>query len=341
MERRWGLDILRVASMAAVVFLHTAAQYWSSVDIHSADWEALNFYDSLVRWAVPVFVMISGALFLDPGKDQPIRKLYTKNIPRICTIIVFWGFVYAVLYGFPAELTAKSVRSFIKASLFGHYHMWFLFMIAGLYVVTPVLRCVTKDEVITKYFLLLGFILNIALPFVFSLGWLTFLSDLLEKLQFHVPIGYAFYFVLGYWLGRCEVSRKVKVAGGIIAVLGFILTFVLTAYVSLKEGQASQTFYGYFSLTVFMEALGVFVLAKDAKVEKKRSQKTISVLSTASLGVYMVHVIVLETLRGAGIDSMMCAPTIAVPATAALVILISFIVSVLLNKVPVVNKYCV
>lgn len=341
MGRRWGLDILRIASMAAVVLLHTAGQYWSRVDVFGADWEVLNFYDSLVRWAVPVFVMISGALFLDPGKDQPIKKLYSKNILRICTIIVFWGLIYAVLYGLPTELTWESVRGFIKTWIFGHYHMWFLFMIIGLYVVTPVLRCVTKDAMVTRYFLFLGFVLDIALPFVFSFGWLSSLSDLLAKLQFHIPVGYAFYFVLGYWLGQRKISARNRVAAGVLAILGVALTFVLTAYISLKGGQASEAFYGYFSLPVFMAAWGVFVLGKDARAEKKKAQRAISLLSKASLGVYMVHIIVLRTLHSAGIDSMMCSPVIAVPTTAGLVILISFLIAVMLTKVPIINRYCV
>ena len=90
-----------------------------------------------------------------------------------------------------------------------------------------------------------------------------------------------------------------------------------------------------------MAAWGVFVLGKDARAEKKKAQRAISLLSKASLGVYMVHIIVLRTLHSAGIDSMMCSPVIAVPTTAGLVILISFLIAVMLTKVPIINRYCV
>lgn len=59
-------DFLRIISMFAVIVLHTAGERWSKVEVHSLAWNSFNFYDSIVRWAVPVFTMISGALFLAP-----------------------------------------------------------------------------------------------------------------------------------------------------------------------------------------------------------------------------------------------------------------------------------
>ena len=65
-------DVLRVAATFAVVALHLSAQHWADTDIYSTAWQAFNLYDSLVRWTVPVFVMISGVFFLaafEIGKD--------------------------------------------------------------------------------------------------------------------------------------------------------------------------------------------------------------------------------------------------------------------------------
>ena len=53
----------------AVMILHVAASKWGETDVDSVEWCAMNFYDSIVRWVVPVFVMISGALFLK--NDSP------------------------------------------------------------------------------------------------------------------------------------------------------------------------------------------------------------------------------------------------------------------------------
>lgn len=122
-QRQLYLDVLRIVSIAAVVVIHTAAEYWTALDVTSYEWKVETVYDGLVRWAVPVFVMISGALFLDPSRDQPIKKLYGKNILRIVTIILFWGTIYALLAGLPSDASAPSLYAFFKAAIFGHYHM--------------------------------------------------------------------------------------------------------------------------------------------------------------------------------------------------------------------------
>ena len=58
------LDLLRIIAIFGVVVLHVAAQNWVKEFTNVFNWNVYNVYDSLVRWTVPVFVMISGTLFL-------------------------------------------------------------------------------------------------------------------------------------------------------------------------------------------------------------------------------------------------------------------------------------
>ena len=81
-NRAYYLDVLRIIATLAVIMLHVSAQNWDTVDVHSFAWHVFNFFDSLVRWAVPVFIMISGAVFLDNDRPLSIQKLYRKNILR-------------------------------------------------------------------------------------------------------------------------------------------------------------------------------------------------------------------------------------------------------------------
>jgi len=70
------IDHLRVLATFAVVVLHAAARNWYSADVHGFEWRVLNIYNGFVRWGVPVFIMISGALFLN--RDIPVRQLYGR-----------------------------------------------------------------------------------------------------------------------------------------------------------------------------------------------------------------------------------------------------------------------
>ena len=182
MDRLWYLDVLRVVSMAAVVIIHASAPYWLELDVSSTGWAIANLFDGALRWAVPVFVMISGALFLDPTRSRPIKKLYTKNIAGIMSVILFWGLVYALVAQMDPSSQPESAYSFIRSWVLGHYHMWFLFMIAGLYILVPILRCITANRAVMGYFLTVAFSINIALPFLTGSGHFSLLAQVMSKL---------------------------------------------------------------------------------------------------------------------------------------------------------------
>ena len=62
-------DLLRIIATFAVIVLHVSVSKWYESPIREYNWQMFNIYDSLVRWSVPVFVMISGMFFLNPNKE--------------------------------------------------------------------------------------------------------------------------------------------------------------------------------------------------------------------------------------------------------------------------------
>ena len=152
-------DILRIVASFFVVFVHLAAQHWADVDVSSRAWFAFNLYCTTGKWSVPIFVMISGALFL--GRDVSISAILKKNVARIATVFLFWSGCYALVYlVFRHAPLAVVLSQFIT----GHYHLWFLYMIVGLYLLIPLLRPIVQNETLTRYFLLLAFIFTFLLP---------------------------------------------------------------------------------------------------------------------------------------------------------------------------------
>ena len=67
----------------------------------------LQSYDALFRFGVPVFVMLSGAVFLPKERELNIKRLYTHNILRVAVSYVFWS----ALYGLMTTLKAAKMRS--------------------------------------------------------------------------------------------------------------------------------------------------------------------------------------------------------------------------------------
>lgn len=58
-------DYLRVFAIFAVIILHISASNWHTTDVNGFEWQVFNFFDSITRWCVPIFIMISGSLFLN------------------------------------------------------------------------------------------------------------------------------------------------------------------------------------------------------------------------------------------------------------------------------------
>ena len=78
-RRIYYLDVLRVVACMAVVMIHASAPYLGK-DIGSFNFWVGNVLDSLSRVAVPLFVMISGALMLDEKYVYTAEKLKKKPL---------------------------------------------------------------------------------------------------------------------------------------------------------------------------------------------------------------------------------------------------------------------
>lgn len=103
-------------------------------------------------WAVPVFVMISGALFLSRKND--IKKLYKKNILRMCVSFAVWSAFYAISYAIVDFFTKAdyqfSFSYFLGELLSGAAHMWFIPMIIGIYMCVPIFEKICESEEIVN-----------------------------------------------------------------------------------------------------------------------------------------------------------------------------------------------
>lgn len=133
-KRIYYLDFIRIIAIIAVIVIHVTAQNWYNIALNSTTWTIFNIYNSIVRWAVPILVMISGALFLD--KQIDLKKIYQKNIARIIISFIFWSLIYAII----DYSKGYALKSVFESILIGHYHMWYLYMIAGLYILVPLLK---------------------------------------------------------------------------------------------------------------------------------------------------------------------------------------------------------
>lgn len=344
-DRKIYLDFLRIFASFAVIILHIASEKWYGAKINTFDWNIYNIYDGIVRWAVPVFVMISGTLFLD--KDKPLKEIYKKYILRIAIAFLVWSFIYALVSYIQDGTT---VKQFIFAFIKGPGHLWYLLMIMGLYAIIPFVKLIIKDEKLIKYFLILAFIfafvaqqgIAITSQYFKTLGGI--LNKVFRNININFVLGYTSYFILGYYLSKKKIPQKYNKIIYCFGIIGFIST-VLFTYLTSKQIKIYNTvFYEYLTVNVLLEAIFVFIFFKNLLSNYNPNKKAISIikkLSKYSFGAYLVHMLVIKELTVLKFISLPLNPIISVPLLSLVVIIISYIISALINKIPVIKKYVV
>lgn len=131
MDRR--LSLLRVAACYMVVLLHVSGEAFGN---WNAMWSAGNFYDSLSRSCVPLFIMLAGASLLP--KQEPLSTFFRKRFVRIIPPLLFWSVFYLWWLQHNGVKTGNWVAAIIDGPTM--YHLWYFYALIGLYAVVPVLR---------------------------------------------------------------------------------------------------------------------------------------------------------------------------------------------------------
>lgn len=336
------LDILRILASFAVISIHVSTQNWDNFTVDTYEWGAFNVFDSLSRWAVPVFCMISGSLFLNNEKKIKIRSLFTKNIARMLIAYIVWSTFYAF---FNYDIEVLGITEFIKKILLGNYHMWYILLIVGFYAIVPVLRRISSSKASTQYFICLSLVITFLLPAIALLPDFGWVKTNANRAFLNLTLGYTPYFFMGYYIVKFDISSKLKKLIYFLGPLAFGATILGTLVISQLKGKFYNEFYQYDSFTVLLQSLFVFVIIKEIFENKQASEKTekfISVISKHTFGVYLVHTFVIFELNEFfGINSVTVNPYIAIPVVIALTYLISELISAILNKIPLVNKYLV
>lgn len=139
-------DALRVAALLAVIVIHISTRWLEGAPPAAA--AALLAWDGGARWCVPVFVMLSGMFHLDPDRAVTGRGLL-RQIARLLAAILFWGLFYRAVGLLLAGGNPLTVLPDLLARVLSgdtRYHLWFVYMMIGLYLVTPFLREMVKNR---------------------------------------------------------------------------------------------------------------------------------------------------------------------------------------------------
>lgn len=291
MRRRYDFDVLRVASMLGVIYLHTASAALRTLD-NTALWGFSNVLTALATPAVPLFFMMSGALLLREDRRVDWRDVLCRRVPRLLVPLLAWS-VLALAYQFirvDRTQAMEGLKTLLRSPAMVPY--WFLYALIPIYLLAPMIKAMTERLAPSgwRYMMGLWLALTIGLSTVRSFvpeAWQTIFIEH-YTLNVNVVGGYLGYFLLGACLERLE-KRPPRWA--LAAGCAFMLAVSIfgTAWDTYAHGDYSTRFTNYLNIfTVALSAL-IFLLAKDCLGDREEKGKVLPWLANISFGVYLAH----------------------------------------------------
>lgn len=326
---------LRAIATISVIILHVAAPFLYKFNETKQDWWIGNIYDSAVRFCVPIFVMITGALLL--SKEITLSDFFKKRLTRILFPFIFWSLIYIFLDIFlrkyhgeiiPPNTVFQEIRDkFINGS---SYHLWYVYMILVLYLCIPIInrwiKNVSENQLL--YFIIIWFALIICSQ--------AFISEYISTHKLIYYIEFIGYLVLGYYLSIKSFSHtKNLVFIPVILIMGGIAATIVGTYIaSAKANKFDDILYGYMMPNVLVTAVGVFLFCKHKIVRNQYIIKSILFLNRYSYGIYLMHVVVLILFNLIGINGALIHPIVGIPLMTMICLTISASTIYVMHKLP-------
>lgn len=341
---RIEVNIIRLYAMFIVVMIHVAsipAPHYNTIT--PAEWWISNAFHAFSKGGPPMFTMVSGMLLL--AKEQPLGVFFRKRVVKVLIPFVIWALIY-LAYRVIAKGEAFSVPWLLRELLQGppYYHLWFIQMILGLYLATPILRVYVRaaSRHNLSYFLIV---------WALTVGLLPILNRLLNLqigIQVVITTQFVGYFILGYYLRDIKLTPRQMWIAPFVFVGGILFTEVSSYWLMMNNGgQFDPFFYDNQSLNIIITATALFLFIKSLPFEAliqqyPRLRQWIVSLSACSFGVYFVHVIVMELLAegtfGMRLSVLAFNPLFAIPLTTLVTFLMSLIIVLVMKRIPLVRQ---
>lgn len=346
-------DLLRIIAIFGVILIHAAANIMTSCQVTSSAWQAANAVSAVVRFAVPVFFMVSGVFFLNPEKDISGKRIFSKYIPRLVIALLFWGIAYEAYYvmdnsaqtgAFSLALMLDGVWNVICGK--GHFHLYFIYLIIGLYIICPILRVFTKNATRRQieYFLLLFFIISGVMPLVMRFTQFSEFELVFRQMDIRMVCGYAGYFLAGYYFNTYSVDKRIRCVIYCLGIAATAASAIGTAQMSATAGMVDATLYEGLSPLIMVMSAAVFLFIKNLRLCAKATDvavRKIAWVSKTTFGIYLMHDFCNILIKRFGIQLQDFGTAPALVIYALVVFLICMIISGILLKIPVVKKYIV
>lgn len=343
-RRDGAIDLVKALAIVAVLTIHCTANHFSNYEVGTHRWLAAAFYGSISRWAVPAFLLCSGALMNDPEREVSLRRLFTRYILRLAAAFMFWAVFYELFRIFTLrgsaplkELLLGAARNIFYAN--DYYHLYYFWLAFALYLALPLTRLIVRHgtESEARYILAAWFLCGGVIQ-TFHYFW-PINQMKFSLMYFSMPGAFlcSGLGLLGWYMRKHP--PKSCIGGLLLFAAGFAVTMGATCIRSIRAGELDQMFLDGFNLFVLLMAAGVFRVSQWLAGNWKRTPGIVTFLSGASFCVYLVH----PFFQYFAIPGRFLEMPVywAVPLQVLLLLVLSAGTYLLLRRIPVVNRWLI
>ncbi|WP_158564276.1 acyltransferase [Jiangella anatolica] len=347
-ELAW-ISWLRVFAIAGVVTIHTAAAT-TAIEDARGQWRGLVaiIIDIGAVFTVPVFVMVSGALLLDPRRYRGAGDFLRKRAWRLVPAILFWHLFYlGFRYWYKDETFTwnQVVNEFLNGRTYTA--LYFFWIVLGLAIITPML--VPWIATASRRAVLIAGAGAAAMP-ILTMATLelrgTAVTWIVTPWTWWTP--YLGFYLLG-WALRGVVLRGFALAGVAVAAVGLgamtIWQWNNEAAPDWLQDISPVTYYG---LGVHLYSIAVFLLAQAlirpgallGVLARPRPAALGRLLGDATLGVFALHLAVLGVIvdeRWIG-DDVAAASVLQLLLRIGAVLALTYVIVLVARRVPVLRR---
>lgn len=294
--RENNYDLLRIISAIAVIAIHVS-EVWMNAsmnakvfgEVYRGEMLPICFYNALSCFAVPCFIMLSGAFILTNEKNMDYKYFYRKifvniGIPTLLFSLLYFLYLMGravlgvVIKGNEITYLLQPITEWCKGRPF--YHMWYLYMMVWVYLLVPIIL-LFKRQVGEKVFGRAAWIFLICASLG---GWTS--TNMLEW-----DIGFSFrfvsYFMVGYEIRRIAAAKKSNKKGLVLIAAGVtveLFPIFLIRYRQVMQGITENQILRPLNPLVVLASILIF--AGFSYLNRKRS---FARLSGLTFYIYLIH----------------------------------------------------
>lgn len=290
------LSKIRSLASIAIIILHTFTMYnmvyfESMTNLENYVTRLVPF---LMMWAVPCFVMVSGVLLLDTNKTISIKKIFSKYILRIVLILLIFTFAFYIIdlimtkqiNDFSIESIGIWFKKFISGKSWAH--MWYLYMLIGIYLFLPLYRIIAEHATKTT-------LIYIGIVIIFFISIIEPLEDIIDlPIEFYIFITSIFpvYLFVGYMIHNNIITFK-----KIISILLVICSIITICIMTIFDTDIVDDLLGSYSfIPIICLSVDIFTLLNKKQEYSEKATKIWLFIDKYSFSIYLTHLIYLRIL---------------------------------------------